>query len=44
MQIFVKTLHGKVITLDVESLHTIASLKSKVQDLEPLIFAFLKGG
>ena len=34
MQIFVKTLHGKVITLDVESSDTIASLKSKVQDKE----------
>lgn len=34
MQIFVKTLHGKVITLDIEPSDTIASLKSKVQDKE----------
>lgn len=34
MQIFVKTLTGKTITLDVESADTIASLKQKVQDKE----------
>lgn len=34
MQIFVKTLTGKTITLDVESADTIASLKAKIQDKE----------
>ena len=34
MQIFVKTLTGKTITLEVESSDTIANLKSKVQDKE----------
>lgn len=34
MQIFVKTLTGKTITLDVEAADTIASLKQKVQDKE----------
>jgi ubiquitin len=34
MQIFVKTLTGKTITLDVESVDTIASLKAKIQDKE----------
>jgi ubiquitin len=32
MQIFVKTLTGKTITLEVESADTIASLKAKIQD------------
>ena len=34
MQIFVKTLTGKTITLEVESADTIASLKAKIQDKE----------
>ena len=34
MQIFVKALTGKCITLDVEPSDTIESLKAKVQDKE----------
>ena len=34
MQIFVKTLTGKTITLEVESNDTIANVKAKVQDKE----------
>ena len=34
MQLFVKTLTGKTITLEVESSDTIANLKAKVQDKE----------
>lgn len=34
MQIFVKTLTGKTITLEVESADTIASVKAKIQDKE----------
>lgn len=34
MQIFVKTLTGKIITLDVESSDSIANVKAKVQDKE----------
>lgn len=34
MQIFVKTLTGKSITIEVESSDTIESLKSKIQDKE----------
>lgn len=34
MQIFVKTLTGKTITLEVESTDTIANIKSKIQDKE----------
>jgi ubiquitin len=34
MQIFIKTLTGKTITLDVESTDSIASLKTKVHDKE----------
>ena len=34
MQIFVKTLTGKTITLDVESYDTIDAVKSKIQDME----------
>ena len=34
MQIFVKTLTGKTITLEVESSDTIANMKAKIQDKE----------
>jgi ubiquitin len=34
MQIFVKTLTGKTITLDIEPTDTIANIKQKVQDKE----------
>jgi ubiquitin len=34
MMIFVKTLTGKTITLDVESSDTIESVKTKIQDKE----------
>lgn len=34
MQIFVKTLTGKTITLEVESADSIASVKAKIQDKE----------
>jgi hypothetical protein len=34
MQIFVKTLTGKTITLEVESADTIESVKQKIQDRE----------
>lgn len=34
MQIFVKTLTGKTITLDVESTDTITNIKAKIQDKE----------
>jgi len=34
MQIFVKTLTGKTITLDVETSDTIDAIKSKIQDKE----------
>jgi len=34
MQVFIKTLTGKTITLEVESSDTIESLKAKIQDKE----------
>ncbi len=33
MQIFIKTLTGKVITLDMEPLNSIESVKAKIQDI-----------
>lgn len=33
-QVFVRTLTGKAVTLDVESSDTIYNLKSKIQDIE----------
>ena len=34
MQIFIKTLTGKTITLDVESADSIETIKAKIQDKE----------
>ncbi|KAK2999483.1 hypothetical protein RJ639_024381 [Escallonia herrerae] len=44
MQIFVKTLTGKTITLEVESSDTVDNVKAKIQALEIVVLVFSKSG